>query len=475
MSKITDNSVSPFLYSINCLFSIIRKVPGLKYRRFAGFNKFTGLKTSFSELFGKEEELSQNRRNILMSNYCSAVSGNLYGGNFFTGFLLLMNISDANIGLITMISMFGNMLQVFSPLLLERFNERKKILIIGRIITHVINLILISIIPILVPSDSLKLVFILVATLLVNVLNAMIAPGYSVWHIKSIPNDMRSRYFSFVHLTNNILVYSVILVASRMVDIFKQNGNELTGLLILRVIALVLAVFDIIYMLKIGEYPVPKKNIRIRDVLLSPLKEKKFLVTVVMACMWSFTANIPGSYYTVYLLRELNISYSFLNTVNMLSIPVMILVMPIWRKRVDTTSWFRTLYLCIGLYIVHYIGLAFVTDKSLLLYPVFMIYAFAISPGINLVFSNLPFVNMPEDNQTNLLGFYSTMNSFAGFIGASLGRQFIAMSEGVHVNLAGTIMGSKQLILIITAVFMMISALVIFHLTKKSEKPEANL
>ncbi len=444
----------------------------MKGGKLAGGNKIAGLKTSFSELFGKEQELSQNRRNILISNYSSAVSNNLFGGNFFTGFLLLMNMSDANIGLITMISMFANMLQVFSPLLLERFTERKKILIIGRCIIHFINLVLISLIPLLVPDDSLKLSFILVATLLVNVLNAMIAPGYSVWHIKSIPNDMRSRYFSFVHMTNNILVYSVILIASRMVDIFKQNGNELNGLLILRGIALVLAVFDIIYMLKIREYPVQKKNIRVRDVLLGPLKEKKFLVTVVMACMWSFTANIPGSYYTVYLLRELNISYSFLNTVNMLSIPVMIMVMPVWRKRVDTTSWFRTLYLCLSLYVVHYLGLAFVTEKNILLYPLFMIYAFAISPGINLVFSNLPYVNIPEDNQTNLLGFYSTMNSFAGFIGASLGRQFIAMSEGLQVRIGGTIMGSKQLILIITAVFMFISAAVIFNLTKRSEKPE---
>ena len=456
------------------MFFHYKEGAGLKARKFAGGKRITGLKTSFSELFGKEQELSQNRRNILISNYSSAVSNNLFGGNFFTGFLLLMNINDSNIGLITMISMFGNMLQVFSPLLLERFAERKKILIIGRIIVHFINLVIISIIPLLVPNDSLKLSFILVATLLVNVLNAMIAPGYSVWHIKSVPNDMRSRYFSFVHLTNNILVYSVILIASRMVDTFKHNGNELTGLLILRAIALVLAVFDIIYMLKIREYPVPKRNIRVRDVLLSPLKEKKFLVTVAMACMWSFTANIPGSYYTVYLLRELNISYSFLNTVNMLSIPVMILVMPIWRRRVDTTSRFRTLYLCINLYIVHYLGLAFVTEKNILLYPVFMIYAFAISPGINLVFSNLPYVNMPEDNQTNLLGFYSTMNSFAGFLGASLGRQFITISDGVQVKLGETIIGNKQLILIIAAVFMLISALVIFNLTRKSEKAEAS-
>ncbi|MDD2503194.1 MAG: MFS transporter [Clostridia bacterium] len=442
---------------------------GLKGIKFAGRDKFAGFKTSILELFGKSQEFSQNRRNILISNYNSVVANNLIGGNFFTGFLLLMNINDSDIGLITVISMFGNMLQVFSPLLLERFEKRKKILIIGRIVIHFINIVLISIIPILAPNDSMKLSLILVATLLVNVLNAMTAPGYQVWHIKSVPNEMRSRYFSFIQLTNSIIVYTVILFASLMVDVFKQNGNELTGLLILRGAALVLAVFDIVYLARIREYPVSKRNMRVRDVMLSPFKEKKFLVTVAMACMWSFTANIPGSYYSVYLLRELNISYSFLNTVNMLSIPVMILVMPIWRRKVDTTSWFRTLYLCISLYIVHYLGLAFVTEKNLLLYLIFMLYAFAISPGINLVFSNLPYVNMPDENQTNLLGFYSTLNSFAGFLGASLGRQFITMTEGMRIKFGGTTMGNKQLVLILAAVFMLASALTIFRLTRKSD------
>ena len=98
-----------------------------------------------------------------------------------------------------------------------------------------------------------------------------------------------------------------------------------------------------------------------------------------------------------------------------------------------------------------------------------MLYAFAISPGINLVFSNLPYVNMPDENQTNLLGFYSTLNSFAGFLGASLGRQFITMTEGMRIKFGGTTMGNKQLVLILAAVFMLARALTIFRLTRKSD------
>ena len=62
---------------------------------------------------------------------------------------------------------------------------------------------------------------------------------------------------------------------------------------------------------------------------------------------------------------------------------------------------------------------------------------------------------MPEENQTNLLGFYAAMNNFAGFLGASLGRQFITMTDGLELRVGSTVMGNKQLVLLLTAVFML--------------------
>jgi hypothetical protein len=431
-----------------------------------------GWQTYLYQLFNKKEEYAENRLYIISSNYAAGVAGNLIGGNFFTGLLLLLQADDAFIGLVTMLTMFSNMMQVLAPVLLERFSERKKILVIGRVITHFLNIIMISIIPLTGYANSIKLAMILVVVLLVNLINAMLSPGYQIWHIKSIPNDLRSRYFSFMQISNGILIYSVVLLSSRLVDYFKQGGNELTGLLILRAIALVLAVVDVVLLNRIREYPVSNRKVKLKEVLFSPFREKKYLATVLMACIWSFAANIPGSYYNVYLLRELNISYSFLNMVNMVSLPILMIVMPVWRRRIDSTSWFRTLYVSIGLYIVHYIGLAFVTAKTLYLYPLFLLYAFMISPGINLVFSNLPYINMPEENQTNFLGFYATMNNFAGFLGVSLGRQFITMTGDLKLTIGRTVMGNKQLILLLTAVFMMMGVFVIYRLAKKATAEE---
>ncbi len=424
--------------------------------------------TSLLERINPTEELAMNRRNILASNYAAGITNNLIGGNFFTGLLLLLNADDAFIGLVTMTVMFGNMLQVLSPLILERYANRKRLLVTGRIVIHFFNIIVISLIPLLTSTNSLKLSLILFVVLVVNLMNSFMSPGYQVWHIKSVPEALRSRYFSFFHVTNGFIIYTVILFSSRVVDAFKQSGNEMTGLMLFRWASLILAIVDVIFLCKVKEYPnqLSQKKVNLVDVLLNPFKEHKYLLTVLMACLWSFAANIPGPYYNVYLLKDIGVSYSFINTVNMLSVPIMILVMPLWRKKIDTTSWFRTLYLCIGFFMIHYLGLAFVSERTLFLYPVFLVYAFMISPGLNLVFSNLPYMNIPENGQTNYIGFYASMNNMAAFLGVLLGREFIKHTNTLSIDILGISMGNKQLILILTAAIMLVAVISIFFLSK---------
>ncbi len=75
----------------------------------------------------EEPAISQN--NLIFSSVVSGTVGNFIGGNFFTGILLLLQASDGIMGFVAMTGFVGNLLQVLSPLLLERFQSRKKLLI----------------------------------------------------------------------------------------------------------------------------------------------------------------------------------------------------------------------------------------------------------------------------------------------------------------------------------------------------------
>ena len=417
------------------------------------------------------DEVAFNRQNILLSGTTSGVVNNLIGGNFFTGFLLLLNADDGFMGLVTMTGFIGNLLQVLSPLLLERFTSRKRLLITFRAIIYLFNIAVISVVPFIPGTNSIKLMMILSVILLINLINAVTAPGFAVWHIKSIPEDVRAKFFSIITIFNGVIIYVLILVSSRIIDIFKEKGNELEGLLIFRGIALLLCLADIYFLFKIKEYPnqLSDTKVNLFNVLLNPFKEKKYLITVLIACLWNFSANMPGPYFSVYMLKDLGISYSYLNIINMANIPVLIFLTPVWRRRINTTSWFRTLYFSMGLFLLHYIGLSFVTRETLFIYPIAIIFAFIIAPGINLVFANIPYINIPQKDQTNYIGFFSAMNNLAALLGVLTGKEFIRHTEEVNISLLGMSIQNKQYILLLTAVVMLAAVFLIRFLQRKAE------
>ena len=420
---------------------------------------------------GREPQISQ--RNLILANITTGSIGNLIGGNFFTGLLLLLQADDAFIGSIAMIGFFANMLQVFSPLLMERYPKRKRLLVRVRVVLYLLNVVAIGLIPLLPTDNGLKLALILTTLLMLHVINALTSPGFMVWHIQSVPEKERAGYFTVNSIVNGIVVHSVILGAGAFVDSFKAAGIELEGLLVLRVVALLLCAVDVFLLTRIREYPYVQSETRVglRDLLLRPFQAKKYLVSVAVACLWSFTANIPGPYFAVYMLKDMGVAYSFLNLVNMASIPILLFIAPLWRHRVNRVSWFGTLTLAVGLFLLHYFGLAFVTRDTLFLYPVSAIFGMLMAPGINLVFANMTYINLPEKDQTQYISFYAAMNNLAAFLGTLAGSQFVLATETLRIRVFGLDMVNKQMLLLLTGTLMIGVVVAISFFRKRLEQP----
>lgn len=433
------------------------------------------LRASMNTLFDSKSEMGASRINILASNYLTNITNNLVGGSFLTGLMLLLQADDLTIGTVTIIVFVGNIFQLVSPLIIERIKRRKTLLIIGKAIIHFLNIIVISMISILNIANQTRLFAVMLVLLIVNILSGMIAPGLSIWHIKSVPQNIRVKYFSFNNVASGVILYAAILVFSRIADVFKSSGNEILGLQILRFFAFIFALLDIYFMTKIKEFPDAKReSIRIGQLFTMPLKERKFLLAVLVVCMWTFTANFSGSFFNIYLLKDLNVQYSYLNLINMLNIPVVILFTPFWSGRIRENTLFKTLYICMGFFLIHYIVLSFVTGGTIgYLYPISMVIGFIFAPGINIVVANIPYKNIPESNQTVYIGFYAAMINFIAFAGALLGREFIKQTESIDINFFGMIMQNKQFIMLVSAALMLVAVFVIRFLHKKLDNESA--
>lgn len=411
--------------------------------------------------YNKGDNQSGDRVRVLFYHYEANVVTNWIGGTFYTGLLLLLQADDGFIGTLSLLSSGANMLQLFAPLLMERFPRRKKLLLWMRSLVLFLNIVLLGITPMLPLARQGKLLVFAGTVLLLNLLNAFLSPGLSVWIMQSLPERVRGSFFTVITMTVGAVVALFNLLGSRIVDLFSAHGQEYAGLLLLRGFCVVFAVLDIISMARIKEYPYPgvEKRFTVRDMLLTPWKEKRYLRTVAMTFLWNIAANIPGSYYTVYLLQELQVSYTFIMTVSMLNVPAVLLLTPVWSRLASRyrMSWFRMLCVAMAFYMFHYVLLGFVTKTTVFLYPVACLLAYCMGIGINLSFTCIPYVNIPEKNQTAYIGFYSSVANLAVFLGVFIGRTFVTQGAGLGITLLGMHFGVKQLLVLLTAAVMGIS------------------
>jgi len=435
------------------------------------------LKGFFTEgwYFGKEDPGSQDRLRLVTCNYTSNIIANLIGGSFWTGLLILMNADDGFIGTMTMISTSANMLQLVAPLLLERFPNRKKILTAMRGAVYFFNIVFIGLTPLFPFDQQTKLLFVALGVLIVNVISALHAPGVNIWHIQSIPNNVRQGYFSLITMTVGAVVAVCNLAGSTVVDMFKAADQEYLGLLLMRAIALILVLFELRLYLKIREYPYESsgEKFTIKDLLVKPFSNKLYLRTVLVTFLWNFSANTPSSFFTVYMLRNVEVSYSYLTLISMLNIPIVLLLTPFWKKILQRLDWFKTLSFSMVLYALHYVGLSFTSKPTLFIYTFTMIYAYFMAIGINLSFTGIPYLNMPEKNQTVFIGFYSTMANLAALLGVTFSKYFILWTENFTLNVFGFEMVNKQYLLLITAVLVGISGFCISLIDKSAKKMKA--
>jgi hypothetical protein len=416
------------------------------------------------------DEQSKDRMSLLLFAFTNNIVANLVGGNYFTGLLLLMDADDGYIGLMGMIPFAANIVQLVAPMVIERYTRRKNFLTWFRFAALMVNSLVISLIPFIPVSHQLQLTMVALALVLVNCTHAFLNPGFAMWHTQFLPNQIRPAFFASQSIGVAVLVAVVTMGASALVDVFKRAGNELAGIMVVRGIAVALNFLDLYLLTRMREYPYESTGVKLRlgDVFTKPLKDKIYMRSVAIGVLWSFVANIPSSFYTVYLLQNIKVSYTYITALTLLNIPCMIFFTPLWRRLIGRDgSWFKVIQVAMSGYLLHYVILSLVTVQNYTyMYPLALMIAYPLGAGITLGFANVPYINMPKQNGTVYMALYSTSCNVAAFLGVMLSRSIMRNTEGVAVQVLGTMMINKQFYLLLVAALMLLATLSIYLLRR---------
>lgn len=411
------------------------------------YNSYLGMKQSVLSTYKIDDDgHAKDRRRILEGNFLAGIASNMTAGVFFTGLVLIIlageteRVRNAYLGDITILQLLCGLAQLFSPLILEKLERRRGYVIAMRILYHFSNIVFLGVIPLLPLSATVKINLLMVGVVLMYTSQSLAAPGLSIWQLGSLPDQHRANHFALQSMACTAINVLSAFLCSLFMDAFKSSGRELTAILILRGLAIFVATWETWSFFDVSE-PVYSKSsgskMSFCSILTVPFRHPAFLLMVLIAGLWSFAANIPGQYYSAFMLTDAKMSYTYLNIASMCSLPIILLMTPVWNKIIHRYGWLKPMAISVALYAGAYIINVTVTERTQFAYIISAVYCNGVAPGVNLGFANLPYLKMPEEGQSSCIAFYSSVSSLAGLGGSVLARQFMQWTDGAYLNLFG--------------------------------------
>lgn len=213
-------------------------------------------------VYNVKDDLGKGRFCMLLSSVMAGLVGQLSGGLFYTSFLLMYGLDKSRIGILTFIPYITCLLNLFSPILLERFKKRKWILVSGKMAFYTVNIIGITLLPMLVKDPDALLLWFVILIIIANAINQLFASGFSAWNANFLPDHVRVDYFNSASCINSAITFAITLAVSAIGDNLKGTPHEGTMLIAIRFLAFALAIVDCLVWLIPKEYPYAKKPAR---------------------------------------------------------------------------------------------------------------------------------------------------------------------------------------------------------------------
>ena len=413
--------------------------------------------------------LAKSRRGALGYSYISSFITNMVTMTYFVGLMLEMGASDAYISAVTVVISAIAFLQFLSPLLLERMKKRKPFLMVTRGVYHFLYIVLLGIIPLLKVEKSLMLGLFFAVVIIANTVNALTQSGLSVWQIQSLPEGIRSDFFTVAQVGAQVLNAVCGFLASRMVDVFASDGITLFEIsptmfafLVLRVITLAFAVVELVCLYAMKEQPYSdvsdeKEKTGFR-MLLSPIKNARYMRTICVYIIYCFISAMIGKYFQIYLLEYANMSYTYISLSGIISLPIVLILSPVWAKLLRKLSWARVMPIALIGVATGYFFNTLITENTQYFHIFCSVFYSSFSVAITIIFAFLPFVSMPDENRTAYQGFFMISGSAASLLGNLAGIIFMSLAGGVEYYFLGLkITGYQTLNLIQTVLFVLLS------------------
>ena len=422
-----------------------------------------GLGVSFRYVYNVKDEYGRGRTFMLLSTIVSGLVGQVAGGLFYTSFLLQHGMDKSRIGILTFVPYLACLFNILSPLILERFKKRKAILVTGKFLYYLINIIGITILPQIVKDPTMRIVWFVILTFVASVINQFIISGFSAWNTNFLPDFVRADYFATSNCLFNAIAYVITLILSFIGDQFTGTTHEMLFLTGMRYLAFAIAIVDCVVWACQKEYPyVSTKRGKLTDVFVLPIRNKKFLYTVMVVGVYYFGSFLSQGTLNAYVLQDVGVGYTLVNGINSIYFIFFFLFSRIAIKMVDRYFWFKAFGMVVFLEALTFFAFSLVTPGKIWLYVVVRLAQHITGVLLNVILPSLQYVNLPAEDRTNYFSFYNIGQNLFCFLSVMAGTAFTGIMGEKILYMGGYPFASTQILLFASGVAGTLLAIFLF-------------
>ena len=391
-----------------------------------------------------EQEVQTGLKLVLAEGLATEAMTTLTGGAFLVAMALLLGASNFQIGLLASLPTLTNVFQLLSIWLVKRYNNRRAITIICALLAR-IPLVITGVLCFFSSGSIHLLIFFLFFYYLFASLAGL---SWNAWMKDLVPEKQLGTYFSRRSGNMQILNVSLSLCFAFLIDYIKDNHPqyEFDTYAIMFMVAGVIGITGAIILSKTPEPQshMPKESIL--QLFKRPFADPNFRKLLVFNSAWVFALNIAIPFFTVYLLKNLHLSMTYVIGLTVISQLSSIFTIRMWGSFSDRYSNKTILAITAPLYILCIIGWCFVGIYSqfwaniILLVLIYLGTGIA-TAGINLSLTNIGLKLAPREHSIVYLSVKNIVtavfSSVAPLIGGLLADYFANRSLVVNSQWKG--------------------------------------
>lgn len=361
-------------------------------------------------------------------------------GAFLVSMALIMGASNFQIGLLAALPTFTNIFQLVSIWLVRRYNNRRAISVWCSLLARL---------PLVITGGLLLFFFsdtainTIILFLFFYYLFASIAgPSWNAWMKDLVPENMLGTFFSRRGRNAQILNVLLSLLLAFTADYIKTNlpHMERTVYGFMYIAGGIVGIAGVFILSKTPEPQSFLSQDNIFNLLKRPLTNNNFIRLLAFNAAWVFALNIATPFFTVFMMKSLGLSLSYIIGLTVVSQLCSILTIRLWGKFADIYSNKTIIAISAPVYIVCILGWCFAGIythfyANVILLIIIHIFMGIATAGINLSLTNIGLKLAPKEDAIVYLSAKNIITALFSFIAPLIGGKLADYFTTRHLTI----------------------------------------